>query len=62
MNLSPNPLPLLSFSWVFFVSSTLILQMANTRNYNNNSNKNNNEENNQDVNHHHPLLLLFSKC
>jgi hypothetical protein len=50
MNLSPNPLPLLSFSWVFFVSSTLILQMANTRNRNNNSNGNNNGENNQDVN------------
>jgi hypothetical protein len=41
--------PLLSFPWVFFVSSTLMLQMANTRNRNNN-NGNNNGENNQDVN------------
>jgi hypothetical protein len=43
------PLPLLSFSWVFFISSTLILQMANTRNRNNN-NGDNNGENNQNVN------------
>jgi hypothetical protein len=41
---------LLSFSWVFFVSSTLMLQMANTRNRNNNNNENNNGENNQEVN------------
>jgi hypothetical protein len=33
--------PLLSFSWVFFVSSTLVLQMANTRNRNNNNGGNN---------------------
>jgi hypothetical protein len=46
MDLSPIPLPLLSFSWVFFLSSTLILDMANTRNCNNN----NNGENNQIVN------------
>jgi hypothetical protein len=39
--------PLLSFPWALFVSSTLMLQMANTRNHNNN---NNNGENNQDVN------------
>jgi hypothetical protein len=53
MDLSPIPLPLLSFSWVFFISSMLILQMANTRNCNNNNNNNNgdnNEENNQNVN------------
>jgi hypothetical protein len=25
MDLSPIPLPLLSFSWLFFISSTLIL-------------------------------------
>jgi hypothetical protein len=57
MNLSPNPLPLLSFSWVFFVSSTLILQMANTRiRNNNNNNGNNNGENNQDVNPPPPPL------
>jgi hypothetical protein len=49
MDLSPIPLPLLSFSWVFFISSTLIHQMANTRNYNKN-NGNNNGENNQNVN------------
>jgi hypothetical protein len=50
MDLSPIPLPLLSFSWVFFISSMLILQMANTRNCNNNNNGDNNEENNQNVN------------
>jgi hypothetical protein len=48
MDLSLIPLPLLSFSWVLFISSTLILQMANTRNYNNNGD--NNRENNQNVN------------
>jgi hypothetical protein len=47
MDFSIIPLPLLSFSWVFFISSTLILQVANTRNRNNN---NNNGENNQNVN------------
>jgi hypothetical protein len=47
------PLPLLSFSWEFFISSTFILQMANTRNRNNN-NRDNNGENNQNVN---PLPL-----
>jgi hypothetical protein len=36
--------------WEFFISSTLILQMANTRNRNNNNTENNNGENNQDVN------------
>jgi hypothetical protein len=56
MNLSHNPLILLSFSWVFFVSSTLILQMANTRNRNNNNNGNNNGENNKDVNPPPPPL------
>jgi hypothetical protein len=50
MDLSPIPLPLLSFSWVLFFSSTLILQMANTRNRNNNHNGDNNGENNQNVN------------
>jgi hypothetical protein len=47
MDFSIIPLPLLSFCWVFFISSTLILQVANTRNRNNN---NNNGENNQNVN------------
>jgi hypothetical protein len=42
--------PLLSFPWIFFVSSTLVLQMANTRNHNNNNNGNNNRGDNQDVN------------
>jgi hypothetical protein len=50
MDLSPILLPLLSFSWVLFVSSTLILQMANTRNRNSNNNGNNNGENNQNAN------------
>jgi hypothetical protein len=49
MDFSTKPLPLLSFSWVFFISSTLILQMANTRNRNNN-NGDNNGENNLNVN------------
>jgi hypothetical protein len=50
MDLSPIPLPMLPFSWVFFISSMLTLQMANTRNRNNNSNGDNNGENNQNVN------------
>jgi hypothetical protein len=52
MDLSPIPLPLLSFSWVFFVSSMLILRMANTRNHI----KNNNGENKQNVNPQPPPL------
>jgi hypothetical protein len=56
MDLSPIPLPLLSFSWVFFISSTLIPQMANTRNRNNNNNGDNNGENNQNVNSLPPPL------
>jgi hypothetical protein len=50
MDLSHIPLPLLSFSWVFFISSMLILQMANTMNRNNNNNRDNNGENNLNVN------------
>jgi hypothetical protein len=50
MDFSTIPLPLLSFSWVFFILSTLILQMANTRNRNNNNVEDNNGENNQNVN------------
>jgi hypothetical protein len=50
------PVPLLSISWVFFVSSTLMLQMANTKNRNNNNNGNNNGENKQDVNPPPPPL------
>jgi hypothetical protein len=37
-------------SWVLFISSTLTLQMANTRNHNNNNAEDNNGENNQNVN------------
>jgi hypothetical protein len=43
-------LPLLSFSWVFFILLTLILLMANTRNRNNNNTDDNNGESNQNVN------------
>jgi hypothetical protein len=43
-------LPLLSLSWVFFISSTLMPQMTNIRNRNNNNNGNNNRENNQNAN------------
>jgi hypothetical protein len=50
------PLSLLSFSWVFFILSTLILQMANTWNRNNNNAKDNNGENNQNVNPPPPPL------
>jgi hypothetical protein len=56
MDPSHIPLPLLSFSWVFFISSMRILQMANTRNCNNNSNVDNNGENNQNVNSPPPPL------
>jgi hypothetical protein len=48
--ISTIPLPLLSSSRVFFISSMLILEMANTRNHNNYNAENNNGENNQDVN------------
>jgi hypothetical protein len=41
--------PLLSFFWVLFISSKLILQMANTRNRNANTNAKNNMENNNDA-------------
>jgi hypothetical protein len=45
------PLPLLPFFWVFFISSILILQLANTRNrVTANNAKNNGENNNQDAN------------
>jgi hypothetical protein len=40
--------PLLLLFWVFFISSTSILQMANTRNYN--TNAENNLENNDVAN------------
>jgi hypothetical protein len=50
MDFSIILLPLLSFSWVFIISSMLILQIANTRNRNNNNNGDNNRANNQNVN------------
>jgi hypothetical protein len=53
MDFSTNPLPLLSFSWEFFISSTLILQMTNTKNHNNNGD--NKGENNLNVNPLPPL-------
>jgi hypothetical protein len=45
------PLPLLPFFWEFFISSILILQMANTRSrVTANNAENNGESNNQDAN------------
>jgi hypothetical protein len=45
------PLPLLSFFWVLFILSILILQMANTSNrVTANNAENNGENNNQDAN------------
>jgi hypothetical protein len=41
--------PLLSFFWVLFISSKLILQMAKKRNRNANTNAKNNVENNNDA-------------
>jgi hypothetical protein len=42
---------MLSFFWIFFISSILILQMANTRNsVAVNNAENNGENNNQDAN------------
>jgi hypothetical protein len=41
MDFSTIPLPPLSFFWVLFISTTLTLQMANTRDRNNNNAKNN---------------------
>jgi hypothetical protein len=57
MDFSIIPLPLLSFSWVFFISSVLILHMANTRNRNNN----NNGENNQNANPSPPSPSTFEQ-
>jgi hypothetical protein len=48
--LATIPLPLLPFFWVFFISSILILQMANIRNrVAANNAENNRENNNQDT-------------
>jgi hypothetical protein len=50
MDFSTIPLPLQLLSCVFLILSTLILQMANTRNCNNNNIGDTNGENNQNVN------------
>jgi hypothetical protein len=50
MDFPTIPLPLQLLSWVFLILSTLILQMANTRNRNNNNIGDTNGENNQSVN------------
>jgi hypothetical protein len=52
LDLSLFPYPCYSSLGILSVSSTLVLQMANTRNHNNNNNNNGNNDggNNQDVN------------
>jgi hypothetical protein len=56
------PLPLLSFFWVFFISSLLILQMVNTRNrVTTNNTENNGENNNQDANPSPPPSLTLEQ-
>ena len=56
------PLPLLLFFWIFFISSTLILQMANTRNHVTTNNVENiGENNNQDANPLPPPPLTFEQ-
>jgi hypothetical protein len=50
MDFSTIPLPLLSIFLGILISSTLTLQMVNTRNHNNNNIEDNNWENNQIVN------------
>jgi hypothetical protein len=55
------PLPLLSFSWVFFMLSMLTLQMANTRFCTNNNNGDNNGKNKQNVNPPLPPLPTLEK-
>jgi hypothetical protein len=53
---------MLPFFWVFFISSILILQMANTRNRATANNaKNNRENNNQDANPPPPPLLTLEQ-
>jgi hypothetical protein len=58
MDFPTIPLPLLSFSWVFFILLTLIPQMANTRNRNNNNAVDNNGENSQNEQAAQPQALL----
>jgi hypothetical protein len=56
----PLPLPLLF--WLFFISSILILQMANTRNHvATNIAENNGENNNQDANPPPPSPLTLEQ-
>jgi hypothetical protein len=56
------PLPLPPFFWVFFISSILILQMANTKNrVAANNAENNGESNNQEANPPPPPLLTLEK-
>jgi hypothetical protein len=62
MNFSTILLPLLSFSWVFFILSTVVLQMANIRNRNNNNNGATMERTTRTSIRCHPLRLLLSKC
>jgi hypothetical protein len=52
--------PLLSFFWVFFILSTLILQMTNPRNHNANV-ENNNAENNDAANPPPPHLRTLAQ-
>jgi hypothetical protein len=46
---------------VFFISSTLVFHIANTRNRNNNNNGDNNGENNQNVNPPPPPPLTLEQ-
>jgi hypothetical protein len=56
------PLPLSPFFWIFFISSILILQMANTRNrVTANNAENNGERNNQEANPPPPPPLTFEQ-
>jgi hypothetical protein len=55
------PLPLPPLFWVFFISSILILQMANSRNRVATNNAKNNRENNQDANPPPPPPLTLEQ-
>jgi hypothetical protein len=58
----PLSFPLPPFFWVFFISSILILQMVNTRNYVTVHNaKNNGESNNQEANPPPPPPLTLEQ-
>jgi hypothetical protein len=63
MDLSSIPLPLLSFSWVFFISSMLRLQMANIRTtIITTTTGTTTERTTKMLTCRHPLHLLLSKC